>query len=386
MSALVDVPRQVARRIARQVKKSPGFFAAAVITLALGIGANAAMFSVVYAVLLKPLPFDEPDRLVAVLNTAPGIGWPRCTLCAATYFTYRDKNRVFEDLAMFTRRSAAVTGLGEPEQVTTPQVTEALLPLLRITPLVGRGFTREDVAPDSPPHVIITYGYWQRRFAGDPHVVGRTLTINGGPSEIIGVLPKEPALVEPFYGGGGNVPALLMPLQVDRARTTIANFTYTGVARLKPGVTIEEANRDIARVIPLTTEEFPPFGGLGPTWFADAKLGPDVHLLAEEGTGNVGRVLWVLMGTIGIVFLIACANVANLFLVRAEGRQQELAVRSALGATRAQLVRAQLSESLGLGLAGGAVAMALAAAAIRVVRATAPDALRDDSGRGRRRR
>ena len=375
MASLPDSPRQVARHIARRTRKSPGFFAAAVVTLALGIGANAAMFSVVYAVLLKPLPFDHSDRLVAVLNTAPGIGWKRCTLCAATYFTYREENRVFEDLAIFVRRPATVAGRHEPEQVTTLQVTEAFLPLLRIRPLLGRGFTREDVAPGSPLHVMITYGYWQRQFAGDPHIVGRGLTVDGMPRKIIGVLPKEPALVEPFYGGGGYMPALLVPLQLDRATTTIMNFTYVGVARLKTGATVEDANRDVARVIPLTTRKFQMFPALAPTWFQDARIGPDVHFLSQEVTGKVGRVLWILMGTIAIVFLIACANVANLFLVRAEGRQQELAVRAALGATRGQLARTLLSESLGLGLAGGVVAIGLAAAAIRVVRATAPAAL-----------
>jgi len=375
MASLPESPRRFARHVERQIRKSPGFFAAAVVTLALGIGANAAMFSVVYAVLLKPLPFDHPDRLVAVLNTAPGIGWKRCTLCAATYFTYREENRVFEDLAIFKRWPATVTGRDEPEQVTALLVTEAFLPLLRIQPLLGRGFTREDVAPGGPLQVVITYGYWQRRFAGDPHVVGRGLTVDGMPHEIIGVLPKEPALVEPFYAGSGYTPVMLLPLQLNRATTTISDFTYIGVARLKPGLTVEDANRDIARVIPLTTQKFASFRGLGPSWFRDARLGPDVHLLSQEGMGNVGRVLWILMGTIAIVFLIACANVANLFLVRAEARQQELAVRSALGATRGQLARTLLSESLGLGLAGGIVAIGLAAAAIRVVRATAPAAL-----------
>jgi predicted permease len=246
-------------------------------------------------------------------------------------------------------------------------VTDGFLPTLRVAPALGRRFTLEDDGPGSPRRTIITYGFWQQRFDGRRDVVGRTVTVNGSLYEIIGVLPRSFAFLD-------TTPALLIPLGFDRATTTIMNFSYPGLARLKPGVSLEQANRDVARMIPLTPQKFPP-GALGPTWFADARLGPDVRFLSDDAVGDVGRVLWVLMGTIGMVLLIACANVANLFLVRADSRQTELAVRAALGAGRWQIARTLLSESLALGLAGGLVGVGLAAATVCVVRATAPSAL-----------
>jgi predicted permease len=352
----------------RHAGRKPGFLAAAVVTLALGIGANTAMFSVVYGVLLKPLPFEQSDRLVSVRSTAPGIGWPRAVLAAAQYFTYRDEQRVFEDVAVWQTLPATITGDGEPEQVTALMVTDGFLPILRVGPTLGRWFTREDDAPGSPRRAVITYGFWQQRFSGRRDVVGRTITVNGSPCEIVGVLPRS-------FGFLDTTPSLLMPMGLNRATTTIIDFSYPGLARLKPGVTLEQASRDVARMIPLTAQKFAPASALGPTWFADAKLGPDVRFLSDDAVGDVGHVLWVLMGTIGMVLLIACANVANLFLVRADSRQTELAVRAALGAGRWSIARTLLSESLALGLAGGLVGVGLAAATVRVVRATAPTAL-----------
>lgn len=352
----------------RQLRRKPGFLAASIITLALGIGANTAMFGVVYGVLLKELPFDQPDRLVTIQSTAPGIGWPRAVLAAAQYFTYREENRTFEDVAAWTDSAATVTGDGEPERVSALMVTDGFLPILRITPALGRGFGREDGLPGAPRRVLITHAFWQQRFGGTPGIVGRGLTINGNPCEIIGVLPRAFRFLD-------SRPSLLLPLQFDRAATTIMNFSYPGLARLKPGVSVEQASRDVARMIPLTARKFPPSSALGPQWFADARFGPDVRLLSAEAAQDVDRVLWILMGTIGMVLLIACANVANLFLVRADGRQQELAVRAALGASRWSIARGLLAEALALGAAGGAVGVGLAWGALRVVRATAPSAL-----------
>ena len=352
----------------RHAGRKPGFLVAAIVTLALGIGANTAMFSVVYGVLLKPLPFEQADRLVSVRSTAPGIGWPRAVLAAAQYFTYRDEQRVFEDVAVWQTLPAAITGDGEPEQVTALMVTDGFLPILRVSPTLGRRFTREDDAPGSPRRALITDGFWQQRFGGRRDVIGRTITVNGSPCEIIGVLPRSFAFLD-------TTPSLLMPMGFNRATTTIINFSYPGLARLKPGVTLEQASRDVARMIPLTMQKFAPSPALGPTWFADAKMGPDVRFLSDDAVGDVGRVLWVLMGTIGMVLLIACANVANLFLIRADSRQTELAVRAALGAGRWRIARTLLSESLALGLAGGLAGVGLAAATVRVVRATAPSAL-----------
>ena len=352
----------------RQLRRAPRFFATAVVALALGIGANTVMFSVVYGVLLKPLPFDQPERLVSVWSTAPGIGAQRTVLAPAQYFTYREDHRVFEDLAVWTDRSATLTGTGDPAEIPTLMVTDGFLSILGVRPVLGRRFSREDDQPGSPARVMITYGCRQRRFGGDMRVVGRYVTINGTPREIIGVLPQHFKFLE-------TTPEMLVPLGFDRAATRIEDFSYRGLARLKPGVTLDQANRDVARMIALIPQKFAPAEFLSPTWFRDAKMGPDVHRLSQDATGDVGSVLWVLMGTIGMVLLIACANVANLFLVRVEGRRQELAVRAALGAGRGRLARTLLSESVMLGLAGGVVGVALAAAAIPVVRVMAPDAL-----------
>ena len=213
---------------------------------------------------------------------------------------------------------ATITGDGEPEQVTALMVTDGFLPILRVSPTLGRRFTRADDAPGSPRRAVITYGFWQQRFGGRRDVIGRAFTVNGAPAEIIGVLPRTFAFLD-------TTPSLLMPLGFNRAATTIIDFSYPGLARLKPGVTLEQASRDVARMVPLTMQKFAPAPALGPTWFADAKMAADLRFLADDTVGDVGRVLWVLMGTLLMVLLIACANVANLSLVRADGRQQELA-------------------------------------------------------------
>ena len=352
----------------RQLRRSPGFFAAAVATLALGIGANTAMFSVVYGVLLKPLPFAEPGRLVSIWSSAPGIGWYKSSLAPAQYFTYREENRAFEDVAVWTTRPASVTGTGEPERVSSLAVTDGFLGILGVRPLLGRGFSLEDDQPGAPRRVVLGYGYWQQRFGGDRGIIGRGLTIGGDPHEIIGVLPRSFRFMEAEA-------SLVLPLRFDRAATTIQDFSYRGIARLKAGLTMEQANADVGRMLRLVPEKFPPSPGLGASWFANARMAPDAHPLAEDAAGDVGRVLWVLMGTIGLVLLIACANVANLVLVRAEGRRQELAVRAALGAGRGRLARALLAESVVLGLAGGVAGVGLAAALTALVRGIAPAAL-----------
>ena len=353
---------------ARQLRRSPGFSTAAVATLALGIGAITAMFGVVYGVLLEPLPFEEPERLVGVWNTAPGIGWNRSVLAPAQYFTYREENRVFDDVAIWAERERTLTGVGNPENIPTLAVTDGFLSILRVQPVLGRSFSREDDQPGAASRVLITYGCWQKRFGGDPHVVGRHVTLDAVSSEILGVLPRHFRFMD--------TPAeMLAPFGFNRAATRIQDFSYRGLARLKDGISLDQANRDVARMIALVPHKFAMAEALSPTWFQDARMAPDLHPLSEDASGNIANVLWVLMGTIGMVLLIACANVVNLFLVRAEGRRRELAVRAALGAGRGHLARTLLAESVMLGLAGGAVGLALAAAAVRVVRTFAPETL-----------
>ena len=356
------------RRTVRRLVHAPLFTAIAVLTLALGIGANTAIFSVVNGVLLKPLPFADADRLVGVWHSAPGFAVPIVNQSPATYFTYRESNRTFDDIGLWDNASVSVTGVGEPERVQALLVTDGTLGLLRVEPMFGRRFTKEDDSPGSPERVMLAHAYWERKFGSDAGIVGRQIMVDGTPREIIGVLP-------PQFRFLSQNPQLLLPFRFNRAEVFIGNFSYQGVARLKPGATIEAANADVARMIPLVIERFPLPRGFTRQMFEDVKLGPKVRPFSEDVIGDVGQVLWVLLGTVGIVLLIACANVANLFLVRAEGRQQELAIHAALGATWRRLSWELLSESMTLAILGGAAGLGLAYAGIRTLVAVAPEGL-----------
>jgi predicted permease len=356
------------RLVARRLSRAPLFTSVAIVTLAVGIGANAAIFSVVNGVLLKPLPFEDPDRLVGVWQTAPGLNVDLLNQSPATYFTYRDENQVFEDIGLWDNRTVSVTGIGEPERVEALNVTDGLLPILRVQATIGRRFTAADDAPTAPDRVMLAYGYWQRKFGGDPSVVGRLITIEGKPQEIIGVLPASFSFLD-------RNPQVVLPFKLNRAEVFVGNFSYQGIARLKPGVTLEQANADVARMLPTVVDRFPMPPGFTKQMYVDLHIGPKVRPLSQDVIGDVGRVLWVLLGTVGIVLLIACANVANLFLVRAEGRQQELAIHAALGAGWRRLALELLSESMTLGLIGGAVGLLLAWFGIRGLVAIAPEGL-----------
>jgi predicted permease len=354
------------RDAARTLRTQPGFSAVAVLTLALGIGATTAIFSVVYGVLLKPLPFDEPGRLVAVYHRAPGFNTDRLPQSAATYFTYRDHARVFEDIGLWRAEQVSITlgGMPEPEQAL--RLTDGLLPLLRARPMLGDLLRTEDDVPGAPNRVLLTYGYWQRAFGGSGDVVGQSLAIDGSPYEIAGVLPASFRFLD-------TRPAVLLPMKLNRAQAAAtAGFGPGGVARLKPGVTVAGATDDIARMIPLITETFPLRAPVIREMWDGIGLAPNVRPLSEDVVGSVARALWILLGSVGVVLLMAWANVANLLLVRAEGRQREFAVRAALGASRFRIAAALLSESLLLGLAGGALGVVLASAGIGLLRRIAP--------------
>jgi predicted permease len=313
-------------QVLRRLKAAPAFTAVTLLTLAVGVGANIAIFSVVEGVLLKPLPYPDADQLVAVWHAAPGINISELAASPSTYFIYRDQNTTFQDIGLYTGDAVNVTGVAEPEQVQVLQVTDGTLPILGIPPLFGRWFTGRDVAPDAPDTVMLTYAYWRKRFGGDQGTIGRTITVDGKLREVIGVLPQKFSFLR------GEDPALILPLKFDRNKTLLGNFSFQAIARLRGGATLSQASADVARMLPIVNRSFPAPPGFSPEMFEEARLAPNLRPLKQDVVGDIGNVLWVLMGTIGIVLLIACANVANLVLVRAEGRQLELSIRAALGA------------------------------------------------------
>jgi len=352
-------------QVLRSLARMPAFTAVAVLTLAIGIGANTAIFSVIEGVLLKPLPYPRPDELVAIDHAAAGINLPRTGAAPFLYFTYRDDSRVFQDVGLWNTGTMSVTGLAEPEEVRTLFVTDGILPMLGVQPMLGRVFSRADDTPATPETVVLTAGYWRSKFGGDGSIIGRTLLLDSKPREIIGVLPDSFRFLD-------RKVSLLVPYRFDRSKTFLGQFSFSGLARLKPGVTIEQANADVARLIPMSLTRFPPFPGGSVKMFEEARLTPNLRSLKDDFVGDVQTVLWVLMATIGMVLLIACANVANLLLVRAETRQQELAIRAALGAGSRRIARELLIESVTLGIAGGVVGLGLAFGALRLLVALAP--------------
>jgi putative ABC transport system permease protein len=352
----------------RRLSGAPLFTSVAILTLALGIGANTAIFSVVEGVLLKPLPYPHPDQLIGLNHTALGINISELTLSPSMYFTYRDENRSFEDIGIYSGDSVSVTGLAEPEQVKALDVTDGVIPVVGVRPLLGRSFSRKDDLPGSPETVILSYGYWQRRFSGNPAVLGRRLTIDGKAREVIGVMPQNFRFLD-FEA------EIFVPFQFDRGKTFLGNFSYNGVGRLKPGVTLAQANADMARMLPIVNRKFAPPPGFSVKLFESARIAPALRPFKRDLTGDIGKVLWVLMGTIGVVLLIACANVANLLLVRAESRHLEFLVRAALGASRWRLAADLLAESITLALIGGLLGLTLAFVALRTLRAFAPSGI-----------
>jgi putative ABC transport system permease protein len=352
-------------QVLRSLVRMPGFTSVAVLTLAIGIGANAAIFSVIEGVLLKPLPYANPNELVTVDHAAPGVKIEHAGAAPFLYFTYREDGQVFQDVGLWQTGTMSVTGLAQPEEVPALFVTDGILPMLGAQPMRGRLITRTDDAPGGPDTVMLSAGYWRAKFGGDESAIGRTLMLDSRPHQIIGVLPDS------FRFLDRNV-SLVIPFRMDRAKVFLGQFSYHGMARLKPGTTLDQANADARRMVPISLRRFPPFPGGNVQIFEEARITPVIRSVKDELVGDVEKTLWVLMATIGMVLLIACANVANLLLVRADARQQELAIRAALGAGTGRLARELLLESVVLGLMGGVVGIALAFGALRLLVALAP--------------
>ncbi|MGA2047633.1 MAG: ABC transporter permease [Terracidiphilus sp.] len=365
MAMFIDQFRQVLRRLGR----APMFTAITLLTLAIGVGANTVIFSVVEGVLLKPLPYPHAEQLIGVWHTAPGINIKDLNMAPSNYFIDREQNTTFQDIGAYDGDSFSVTGSGEPEHVRGLDVTDGTLPLLGVQPALGRLFSRQDDTPSAPATVVLSYDYWQQKFGGASSVIGTSITMDGKARQIIGVLPRG------FHFLDYEDAALVIPFQWDRSKTKLGNFSQRALARLKTGVTMEQASADMARLLPITFRSFPAPDGFSPALFQKIRIAPNLRPLKQDVIGDVGKVLWVLMGSIGMVLMVACANVANLLLVRVEGRRQELAIRSALGAPWKRTAAELLFESLILGVTGAAIGLALAYGALRALIAAAPTGL-----------
>ena len=337
----------------RSFAKNPGFTLAAVLSLAIGIGANTSIFSVANALLFRPLPYDSPDRLVILWNRSPGLNITQDWFSTAQYFDIKTGHHGFEQVAIAIGGNYNLTGQGDPERVGVMRVSSNLLPMLGTRPAFGRLLTPDEDAPGGRSTAILTDGMWARRFGRDPHMIGKSVTINGLPYEIVGILPQKfslPQEVLPLLDGTEQAEIFLpLPLAPAAASQVRDHEDYNIIGKLKPGVSLPQAQAEMdtltATLRRQFPENYPPNGGL--TF--------SIVPLLEQVVGNVRRSLWVLLGAVGFVLLIACANVANLMLSRAMARQQEIAVRTALGASRWHIVRQLLTESLLLSLCGGAL-------------------------------
>ncbi len=358
------------RHVCRRLRRSPGFAITVVLTLAIGIGANTAVFSVLNSVLLRPLPYPEPQQLVSLhINApgAPGLAQFRneLRLSASMYFTFATHNRVFQAMGVWGPGTASITGIAQPEQVNTAQISSGVLETLNVPAFRGQWLTQADQDPRGLGRVMLSYGYWQRRFGGDPGVVGRTISINSQSRVIAGVMPRGFRIANYDFD-------LLVPLALDPVKEQLAGFAYRGIARLRPGVSISQANADLASLLNVWMDSWSNGPGSDSHWYLRWRITPALQPLKETVVGSVQTVLWVVMATIGIVMLIACTNVANLLVVRADARQQELAVCSALGAGRWRIASELLLESVTLGLLGGAAGVAIAYAGLHLLTAIGP--------------
>ncbi len=296
----------------RRLRKSPGFGATVLLTLAIGIGANTAVFTVIDSILLKPLPYPQPEQLVAVWLHAPGAAGlanfaEGLRLSPSMYLTFAEHNRTFQSIGVWISGTANVTGIAQPEEVHTTYISDGVLQTLNTPPTAGRWILTADQAPHSHEVAMLSYGYWQRRFGGDPSVIGRNIQVDSQTREIVGVMPRGFEVVNQDFD-------LLIPLGFDPRHQILAGFGFNGIARLKPGVTIGAANADIARMLNIWMDSWTNNDGGDPHFYETWKISGAIRPMKQEVIGSVAGVLWVVMGTIGVVMLIACSNVANLLI------------------------------------------------------------------------
>ena len=351
----------------RSLRRTPVFTVTAALTLIIGLAAAIAIFAVVNAVLLRPLPYGSADRLVGAWHDLPPINMKKATQTPGTWLTYQRLARTIEGIGVYQESAAnvgPVDGAGEPQRVENAWVSHELIPLLQVQPLAGRAFRPEEDVVNGPRVVMISENLWRSKFGADPAIVGRMMDIGGTSREIVGVMPAR-------FRFPTAETQLWLPLQEARDGSG-GGFNYNAIARLKPGVTIEDAQRDFAAVLPRMVELYPMFvpGVTTQQLLDQAKPVPVLTSLRDDVVGGISGTLWMVAAAAGLMLLVACANVTNLILVRADGRQRELAVREALGAGRARVLAHFLSESAVLTAAAGVLALGVAWAALRALLAS----------------
>jgi predicted permease len=359
---LGGIGREV-RHAARRLLRSPGLTVTAVLSLTLGIGANTAIFSVVHGVLIEPLPYPDSNRLVGVWHDDVDNGkWGHARIA---YLFYRNNNRAFQDMGIFYSSSASLTGGDTPEEVPATVVSASMFDVLEVRPELGRGFLEDDERPGAESTVVLGHRLWVRRYAGDEDIIGQTIRVDGSAHTVIGVMPQG------FLFPSEDT-QIWLPMEIDRANPDRSYWNSIAIARLAPGVDVATAQADMQALAGRLYEAYPD-PEAAKAGFAELHISAIVHPFKDDIVGDVSGALFILLGSVGCVLLIACANVANLFLAHAEGRQHEVAVRTALGADRGAIALYFTSESTILALAGGALGLALAQATTPAILALAPE-------------
>jgi len=348
-----------ARHAARRLLRSPAFTLATVLTLALAIGANASIFAVVYRVVLKPLPYGASERLVALEFSVPARNVAKVYyIPSRLYFQYLDRAHTLDGLALYVgTNELTFTGQGSPERIHVSRTTASLSSVLRVAPSVGRWFTDSESEPGASPAAVLSHGFWVRRFAQDPNVVGRSITLDGVPTVVVGVMPTSFAFPDPRVD-------VWIPAPYVTRSTATDGYAFAAVGRLREGATLAEARSELTRLAVELDPSYPNNGYKG--------LVSTAATLLDATVGNATVTLWILLTAVGLVLVVACGNVANLFLVRAEVRQQEIAMRRALGAGNREVAQYFLAESTLLSLAGGTLGVAVAWLALHMLVAFGP--------------